>query len=109
VSFESSPAASAAAPGAQPRLGGLTLLFAAGPGGTLVLMARTLTTSVPVAGVLLKLAVRLRVSRRWSTVVTPRTSTRYRIVANVGDQYSDLAGGHEDIGFKLTKPFYFLP
>jgi hypothetical protein len=37
------------------------------------------------------------------------TSTRYRIVANVGDQYSDLAGGHEDIGFKLTNPFYFLP
>ena len=33
----------------------------------------------------------------------------YRIVANVGDQYSDLAGGHEDVGFKLTNPFYFLP
>ena len=33
----------------------------------------------------------------------------YRIVANVGDQYSDLAGGHEDIGFKLANPFYFLP
>jgi hypothetical protein len=33
----------------------------------------------------------------------------YRIIANVGDQYSDLAGGHEDIGFKLTNPFYFLP
>ena len=33
----------------------------------------------------------------------------YRIVANVGDQYSDLAGGHEDLGFKLANPFYFLP
>jgi hypothetical protein len=33
----------------------------------------------------------------------------YHIIANVGDQYSDLAGGHEDIGFKLTNPFYFLP
>ena len=33
----------------------------------------------------------------------------YRIIANVGDQYSDLAGGHEDIGFKLANPFYFLP
>ena len=33
----------------------------------------------------------------------------YRIVANVGDQYSDLAGGHEDIAFKLANPFYFLP
>jgi hypothetical protein len=36
-------------------------------------------------------------------------SQGYRIVANVGDQYSDLAGGHEDVGFKLTNPFYFLP
>jgi HAD superfamily, subfamily IIIB (Acid phosphatase) len=33
----------------------------------------------------------------------------YDIIANVGDQYSDLAGGHEDIGFKLANPFYFLP
>jgi hypothetical protein len=33
----------------------------------------------------------------------------YRIVANVGDQYSDLAGGHEDTAFKLPNPFYFLP
>jgi hypothetical protein len=33
----------------------------------------------------------------------------YRIVANVGDQYSDLAGGHEDVAFKLANPFYFLP
>jgi predicted secreted acid phosphatase len=33
----------------------------------------------------------------------------YRIVANVGDQYSDLAGGHGDVVFKLPNPFYFLP
>jgi predicted secreted acid phosphatase len=33
----------------------------------------------------------------------------YRIVANVGDQYSDLAGGHEAAAFKLPNPFYFLP
>ena len=33
----------------------------------------------------------------------------YRIIANVGDQYSDLAGGHEDTAFKLPNPFYFLP
>jgi predicted secreted acid phosphatase len=33
----------------------------------------------------------------------------YRIVASVGDQYSDLAGGHEDAAFKLPNPFYFLP
>ena len=36
-------------------------------------------------------------------------SKGYRIVASVGDQYSDLAGGHEDVAFKLANPFYFLP
>jgi predicted secreted acid phosphatase len=33
----------------------------------------------------------------------------YRIVASVGDQYSDLAGGHEAAAFKLPNPFYYLP
>jgi hypothetical protein len=32
----------------------------------------------------------------------------YRIVANVGDQESDLQGGHADRGFKLPNPFYFI-
>jgi len=33
----------------------------------------------------------------------------YKIIANVGDQYSDLAGGHSASAFKLANPFYFLP
>ena len=33
----------------------------------------------------------------------------YKILASVGDQYSDLAGGHEAVAFKLPNPFYFLP
>jgi hypothetical protein len=33
----------------------------------------------------------------------------YKIIANVGDQYSDLAGGHAQRAFKLANPFYFLP
>ena len=32
------------------------------------------------------------------------SSQGYRIVASVGDQYSDLAGGHEDTAFKLPEP-----
>jgi len=36
-------------------------------------------------------------------------SQGYRIVANVGDQESDLAGGHADRSFKLPNPFYFIP
>jgi len=31
----------------------------------------------------------------------------YTIVANVGDQESDLAGGHAQASFKLPNPFYF--
>jgi predicted secreted acid phosphatase len=33
----------------------------------------------------------------------------YNIVANVGDQYSDLTGGYADSAFKLPNPFYYLP
>lgn len=36
-------------------------------------------------------------------------SQGYRIVANFGDQYSDLKGGHADRSFKLPNPNYFLP
>ena len=33
----------------------------------------------------------------------------YTIVANVGDQLSDLAGGHAGRDFKLPNPFYHIP
>jgi acid phosphatase len=36
-------------------------------------------------------------------------SQGYTIIANIGDQYSDLAGGHAQRAFKLANPFYFLP
>ncbi|AEW93874.1 MULTISPECIES: HAD family acid phosphatase [Streptomycetaceae] len=36
-------------------------------------------------------------------------SLGYDIVANFGDQYSDLSGGHADKGFKLPNPMYYLP
>src|SRR5262249_49884910 len=32
----------------------------------------------------------------------------YHIVENVGDQESDLEGGHADRAFKLPNPFYFI-
>src|SRR4051794_1801002 len=51
-----------------------------------------------------------------ATTVAYKTASRediesqgYKIVANVGDQYSDLAGGHAASAFKLPNPFYFLP
>jgi predicted secreted acid phosphatase len=33
----------------------------------------------------------------------------YTILANVGDQESDLAGGHAKRAFKLPNPFYLIP
>jgi hypothetical protein len=33
----------------------------------------------------------------------------YRIVANFGDQYSDLLGGYADRTFKIPNPMYYLP
>ena len=36
-------------------------------------------------------------------------SMGYDIVANFGDQYSDLSGGYADQTFKLPNPMYYLP
>ena len=33
----------------------------------------------------------------------------YTIIANIGDQYSDLKGGYANAWFKLPNPFYYLP
>lgn len=34
---------------------------------------------------------------------------KYTIIANIGDQLSDLAGGSAECTFKLPNPFYFIP
>jgi len=36
-------------------------------------------------------------------------SMGYTIVANAGDQYSDLKGGHAQRAFKMPNPMYYLP
>ena len=33
----------------------------------------------------------------------------YVIVVNMGDQMSDLDGGHAERTYKLPNPFYFIP
>lgn len=33
----------------------------------------------------------------------------YTIIATVGDQLSDIKGGHAEKGYKLPNPFYYLP
>ena len=43
---------------------------------------------------------------------SPASTSRalgYDIVANFGDQLSDLTGGFADKTFKLPNPMYFLP
>ena len=37
------------------------------------------------------------------------SSLGYDIVANFGDQFSDLNGGFADTTFKIPNPNYFLP
>jgi len=37
------------------------------------------------------------------------TEQGYTIIANMGDQQSDLNGGYAEKSFKLPNPFYFLP
>jgi acid phosphatase len=37
------------------------------------------------------------------------TQKGYTIVADIGDQYSDLKGGYTEKGFKLPNPYYYLP
>jgi len=58
----------------------------------------------------------LRPSGSTATTAAYKSSARariesdgYRIIASVGDQFSDLAGGHQEWGFKLPNPFYFVP
>lgn len=33
----------------------------------------------------------------------------YHIVVNIGDQWSDLAGGHSERVFKMPNPYYYVP
>jgi predicted secreted acid phosphatase len=33
----------------------------------------------------------------------------YKIIVNIGDQWSDLAGGHSERVFKLPNPYYYIP
>jgi acid phosphatase len=37
------------------------------------------------------------------------TEKGYTIIANVGDQYSDLKGGYAERVYKIPNPFYFVP
>lgn len=56
-------------------------------------------------------------STRGQPVAISKTAARtdiesrlgYTIIANVGDQDSDLRGGHAERKFKVPNPFYFIP
>jgi acid phosphatase len=38
-----------------------------------------------------------------------KIEAHYKIIANVGDQWSDLNGGSAEKNFKVPNPFYFIP
>lgn len=59
---------------------------------------------------------RLIVDRRLQPMIPYKSGARaklekhgFKLIVNVGDQESDLAGGHADRAFKLPNPFYFTP
>ena len=54
-------------------------------------------------------------SEKSRTTVDRKSSARaaieargYVIIANIGDQHSDLRGGHAERTFKLQNPFYLM-
>jgi len=58
----------------------------------------------------------LRDAHSQSGVADCKTSKRvdienrgFAIIASIGDQKSDLAGGHAEMTFRLPNPFYFFP
>jgi acid phosphatase len=77
----------------------------------------TTTTNLRAAGYRGKLHVRLRPDRErpgthdgWKARTRRAITARgYTIVANVGDQRSDLTGGHALRAFKLPNPMYVIP
>ncbi len=52
---------------------------------------------------------RLTTARRKAASRAAIEAEGYRIIANVGDQQSDLDGGHSERRFKLPNPFYLSP
>lgn len=60
--------------------------------------------------------LRMRPDADTGPVVPWKTSARtavegegYKIILNIGDQLSDLTGGHSERDYKLPNPFYFVP
>jgi hypothetical protein len=48
-------------------------------------------------------------SQAFKTAARQKFASEYTIIANIGDQLSDLAGGSAECTFKLPNPFYFIP
>jgi acid phosphatase len=53
---------------------------------------------------------KMRSVREYKTAERAKIAAQgYTIIANVGDQYSDLDGGFAERTFKMPNPFYFIP
>ncbi len=47
--------------------------------------------------------------KEYKTEARAKIDARHRIIANVGDQYTDLLGGYAERTFRVLNPFYFIP
>lgn len=47
-------------------------------------------------------------AQAYKTAARAALAKDYTIIANIGDQLSDLAGGSAECTFKLPNPFYFI-
>jgi acid phosphatase len=54
-------------------------------------------------------AVSVYKSMARANIEQTKIEKKIKIIANIGDQYSDLAGGHAERTFKVPNPFYFIP
>jgi len=43
------------------------------------------------------------------TFVIPDIAKEFTIIANIGDQRSDLDGGYSERTWRVPNPFYFIP
>lgn len=90
---------------------GIATFFVTGrPPGTEPLTRQNLTAAGYTAptGLYMKPVGQETIPYKSDARATIESVLKYRIIANIGDQESDLTGGSADRSFKLPNPFYFI-
>ena len=92
------------------QLGIAVFLVTGRPPGVETLTRQNLTSAgyTDIAGLYQKPSSEATIAFKSNARATIEAVLGYRIIANVGDQESDLTGGFADRSFKLPNPFYFI-